>query len=94
MHSEAFRKLEYKTQVFPFGEGLDVTRTRLTHTLEVSQIAQAICVALGLNDDLARASEALAAIILDRRHRRERMEGRIKGILGGFPSAGNDSPAD
>jgi len=55
MHSEAFRKLEYKTQVFPFGEGLDVTRTRLTHTLEVSQIAQAICVALGLNDDLARA---------------------------------------
>jgi len=55
MHSEAFRKLEYKTQVFPFGEGLDVTRTRLTHTLEVSQIAQAICVALGLNDDLVRA---------------------------------------
>jgi dGTPase len=55
MHSEAFRKLEYKTQVFPFGEGLDVTRTRLTHTLEVSQIAGAICVALGLNDDLARA---------------------------------------
>ena len=55
MHSEAFRKLEYKTQVFPFGEGLDVTRTRLTHTLEVSQIAGAICVALGLNEDLARA---------------------------------------
>ena len=55
MHSEAFRKLEYKTQVFPFGEGLDVTRTRLTHTLEVSQIAQAICIATGLNDDLARA---------------------------------------
>jgi len=55
MHSEAFRKLEYKTQVFPFGEGLDVTRTRLTHTLEVSQIAGAICVALGLNHDLAQA---------------------------------------
>jgi dGTPase len=55
MHSEAFRKLEYKTQVFPFGEGLDVTRTRLTHTLEVFQIAQAMCVALGLNGDLSNA---------------------------------------
>jgi len=47
-----------------------------------------------INDDLARASEALAAIILDRRHRRERMEGQIQGILGGFPSPGNDSPGD
>lgn len=55
MHSEAFRKLEYKTQVFPFGEGLDVTRTRLTHTLEVFQIAQATSQALGLNGDLASA---------------------------------------
>lgn len=55
MHSEAFRKLEYKTQVFPFGEGLDVTRTRLTHTLEVFQIAQATSQALGLNSDLASA---------------------------------------
>lgn len=55
MHSEAFRKLEYKTQVFPFGEGLDVTRTRLTHTLEVFQIAQATSQALGFNSDLASA---------------------------------------
>lgn len=54
-HSEAFRKLEYKTQVFPFGEGLDVTRTRLTHTLEVFQIAESICRALGLNEDLVTA---------------------------------------
>jgi dGTPase len=55
MHSEAFRKLEYKTQVFPFGEGLDVTRTRLTHTLEVFQIAEGISQALGLNNDLVTA---------------------------------------
>jgi len=55
MHSEAFRKLEYKTQVFPFGEGLDVTRTRLTHTLEVFQIAEAISCALGLNSNLVTA---------------------------------------
>lgn len=54
-HSEAFRKLEYKTQVFPFGEGLDVTRTRLTHTLEVFQIAESICRALGLNEDMVTA---------------------------------------
>jgi dGTPase len=54
-HSEAFRKLEYKTQVFPFGEGLDVTRTRLTHTLEVFQIAESICRSLGLNEDLVTA---------------------------------------
>ncbi|MBN2082948.1 HD domain-containing protein [bacterium] len=57
-HSRAFRKLEYKTQVIVFGEGGemgDVIRNRLTHTLEVSQIATSICRTLGLNEDLANA---------------------------------------
>lgn len=57
-HSRAFRKLEYKTQVIAFGEGGemgDVIRNRLTHTLEVSQIATSICRSLGLNEDLANA---------------------------------------
>ena len=57
-HSRAFRKLEYKTQVLVFGEGGemgDVIRNRLTHTLEVSQIATAMCRSLGLNEDLASA---------------------------------------
>ncbi len=57
-HSRAFRKLEYKTQVIVFGEGGemgDVIRNRLTHTLEVSQIATSICRTLGLNEDLADA---------------------------------------
>jgi dGTPase len=57
-HSRAFRKLEYKTQVVVFGEGGefgDVVRNRLTHTLEVSQVATALCRALGLNEDLASA---------------------------------------
>lgn len=47
-----------------------------------------------INDDLTRASEALAAIILDKRHRRERMEGQIQHILEGFSASGNGSPAD
>jgi dGTPase len=57
-HSRAFRKLEYKTQVVVFGEGgelADVLRNRLTHTLEVSQVATSLCRALGLNEDLASA---------------------------------------
>jgi dGTPase len=57
-HSRAFRKLEHKTQVIAFGEGGemgDVIRNRLTHTLEVSQIATSICRTLGLNEDLASA---------------------------------------
>ena len=57
-HSRAFRKLEYKTQVLVFGEGGemgDVIRNRLTHTLEVSQIATSMCRTLGLNEDLASA---------------------------------------
>jgi len=51
IHSTAFRRLEYKTQVFVNHEG-DYYRTRLTHTMEVVQIARTIARALGLNEDL------------------------------------------
>ncbi len=54
IHSAAFRKLEYKTQVFVIYEG-DAYRTRITHTLEVAQIARTIASALRLNVDLAEA---------------------------------------
>ncbi len=54
IHAAAFRRLEYKTQVFVNGEG-DHYRTRLTHTLEVNQIARTVARALGLNEDLAEA---------------------------------------
>jgi dGTPase len=54
IHSAAFRKLEYKTQVFVIHEG-DSYRTRLTHTIEVAQIARTIASALKLNVDLAEA---------------------------------------
>lgn len=54
IHCEAFRKLEYKTQVFVIFEG-DYYRTRLTHTLEVAQIAKTVGRALSLNEDLIEA---------------------------------------
>lgn len=54
IHSRAFRRLEYKTQVFINHEG-DHYRTRLTHTIEVAQIARGIARALRLNEDLAES---------------------------------------
>jgi dGTPase len=54
IHAEAFRKLEYKTQVFVNDAG-DYYRTRLTHTLEVAQIGRTIARALGVNEDLTEA---------------------------------------
>lgn len=54
IHSSAFRRLKHKTQVFVEHEG-DYYRTRLTHTIEVAQVARTIAGVLGLNNDLAEA---------------------------------------
>ena len=54
LHSGAFRKLQYKTQVFVYHEG-DYYRTRLTHTIEVAQIARSLSRTLKFNEDLSEA---------------------------------------
>ncbi len=84
VHSTAFRRLEYKTQVFVNAEG-DHYRTRLTHTLEVAQVAKAVCRALGLNEDLAE-TVALAHDLGHPPfgHAGERALNRLAGDAGGF----------
>jgi len=84
LHSRAFRRLEYKTQVFVHHEG-DHYRNRLTHTLEGAQIARAVSRALRLNEDLAEA--VILAHDLGHTpfgHAGERVLGRLMQADGGF----------
>lgn len=84
IHTSAFRRLEYKTQVFVNYEG-DYYRTRLTHTLEVVQVSKSIARALGLNEDLAETI-ALAHDLGHPPfgHAGERTLNRLTKEIGGF----------
>jgi len=84
VHSRAFRRLEYKTQVFVNHEG-DYYRTRLTHTMEAAQITRTIARALRLNEDLAEAV-ALAHDLghTPFGHAGERILNRLMEPYGGF----------
>jgi dGTPase len=84
IHSTAFRRLEYKTQVFVNHEG-DYYRTRLTHTMEAAQITRTIARILGLNEDLAEAV-ALAHDLghTPFGHAGERTLDRLMAAHGGF----------
>jgi dGTPase len=84
IHSGAFRRLEYKTQVFVNHEG-DYYRTRLTHTIEAAQITRTIARALGLNEELAEAV-ALAHDLghTPFGHAGEKVLNHLMGPYGGF----------
>jgi dGTPase len=84
IHSTAFRRLEYKTQVFVNHEG-DYYRTRLTHTMEAAQVTRTLARALGLNEDLAE-TVALAHDLghTPFGHAGERTLDRLMGPYGGF----------
>jgi len=84
IHSSAFRRLEYKTQVFVNHEG-DYYRTRLTHTMEAAQVTRTIARALRLNEDLAEAV-ALAHDLghTPFGHAGERILNRLMSPFGGF----------
>jgi dGTPase len=84
IHSSAFRRLEYKTQVFVNHEG-DYYRTRLTHTMEAAQITRTVARALRLNEDLAEAV-ALAHDLghTPFGHAGERILDRLMEPYGGF----------
>jgi len=88
IHSSAFRRLEYKTQVFVNHEG-DYYRTRLTHTMEAAQITRTIARALRLNEDLAE-SVALAHDLghTPFGHAGERILNRLMEPHGGFEHNG------
>ena len=84
IHTSAFRRLEYKTQVFVNTQG-DYYRTRLTHTLEVAQVGKSIARALGLNEDLTETI-ALAHDLGHPPfgHAGERTLDRLAHAIGGF----------